>query len=228
MQTPANETAGGSITILNFSQRNDGINDRICGALAKGLAEKNVGNRHIKARELNIGFCNNCRGCMKAPGNELGTCSLNDDMQQLLATLLASDCIIVSSPINCYDLPSSLRIILERMSVFCYWNDDMYSPKVRDTGRDIRGILITTSAMPGIMVPIVTRARKTFRLFAKPLRMKKVSYYHIGFKGRKSDMAISGNDTVLVRRIVNELAARYRLPAVPGGTTVEGKGMQTS
>ncbi len=212
------------ITILNFSQRSNGINDRICDALAKGLAERSLQSRYLKTRELRIGFCNNCRGCMKTPGDELGTCTMHDDMQTLMTSLLASDCIIVSAPINCYDLPSSLRIILERMSIFCYWNDEMYSPKVRDIGRDIGGVLITTSAMPGIMVPLVTKARKTFKLFAKPLRMKKIRYYHLGFKGRKADMAITTNDLGVVRTIVNDLTSRYgRQPAAAVG----GKGVRT-
>jgi multimeric flavodoxin WrbA len=198
------------ISILNFSQRRNGINDRICEALEKGFLEKGMAYRYIRTRELKIGFCNNCRACMKSPGNEPGTCTLSDDMQQLTASLLASDCIIVSAPINCYDLPSGMRVLLERMSIFCYWNDEMYAPKVRDSGRDIRGVLITTSALPGIMVPFVTSARKSFRRFAQPLRMKNVSYYHLGFKGRKSDMTINGNDMGAVRRIVNDLAVRGR------------------
>ena len=212
------------ITILNLSQRTNGINDRICDALAKGFTERNVEYRSVRTRELTIGFCNNCRACMKAPGNDLGVCSLHDDMQGLMTALLESDGIIISAPINCYDLPSVLRIILERMSIFCYWNDEMYAPKVRDIGRDIRGVLITTSALPGIMVPLVTRARKTFKLFAKPLRMKKVSYYHLGFKGRKMDMIINRNDLDVVRRIVNNLSGPgfFRSGAVPTAAKREG------
>jgi multimeric flavodoxin WrbA len=203
-------TGGNMISILNFSQHRNGINDRICEALEKGFLEKGMEYRYIRTRELKIGFCNNCRACMRSPGNELGTCTLNDDMQQLTASMLASDCIIVSAPINCYDLPSGMRVLLERMSIFCYWNDEMYAPKVRDTGRDIRGVLITTSALPGIMVPIVTRARKTFRLFAQPLQMKNVSYYHLGFKGRKADLTINNRDIGVVRRIINDLDARRK------------------
>lgn len=194
------------ITILNLSQRSNGINDRICDSLEKGFAANGVACRSIRIRELSIGFCNNCRACMKSPGNNLGSCVLNDDMQGLTSALVESDGIIVSSPVNCYDLPSALRIILERMSVFCYWNDEMYSPKVRDTGRDIRGVLITTSALPGIMVPLVTRVRSTFKLFAKPLRMKKVSYYHLGFKGRVADMAINRRDQGVIGKIVQQLS----------------------
>jgi len=142
---------------------------------------------------------------MATPGNDIGVCHLNDDMSLLVASILESDCVVVVSPVNCYDLPSIARIILERMSIFCHWGDDMYSPAVRDTGRDIRGILITTSALPGIMVPLLTRVRITFKLFAKPLRLKPIRYYHLGFKGRKVDNVYNQKDIGTVRKIAGRL-----------------------
>lgn len=195
------------ITILNLSQRINGFNDTVCSTIINLLEAQNQGYRYIKTRELEIKFCNNCRLCMKSPGNQLGGCHLDDNMSQLVETLLASDCIVVSSPINCYDLPSIMKIILERMSVFCYWSDEMYAPKVRDSGKDIRGILITTSAMPGFMVPFMTRARRTYRLFAKPLRIKSTSCYHFGFKGRRTDMPFSERDSRVLKKIISRLAA---------------------
>jgi hypothetical protein len=64
-----------------------------------------------------------------------------------------------------------------------------------DVGNNVLlGILITTSAMPGIMVPLTTGARKSFRLFAKPLGIKKINYYHLGFKGRKADRYFNKKD----------------------------------
>jgi NADPH-dependent FMN reductase len=194
------------ITILNFSRRVGGINDAICADLERGLVVKGLHSRTIHARDLTIGFCNNCRNCMKVPGEELGECHLNDDMKGLLETILNSRCLIVSAPVNCYDLPSLVRVMLERMSVFCYWPDDKYSPAVRKMPREIRGVLITTSALPGIMVPLVTRVRKSFRLFARPLRVTKIAYHHLGFKGRKSDMIYTENDRRVVRNIVEKLA----------------------
>lgn len=194
------------ITILNFSPRTNGINDKICDMLCDGFTETNVNYQCIKLRELTIHECSNCRSCMKSPGDDVGTCHLTDDMSQFIKSILQSKCIIMSSPINCYDLPSKLQVILERMSIFCHWSDDMYAPKVRLMPHDIKGILITTSAMPGVMVPLVTKARKTFRLFAKPLRVKRITYYHLGFKGRATDMTVTEKDKKTVRCIVEKLA----------------------
>ncbi len=194
------------ITILNFSQRAEGINDRICAELLAGFTARGIHPRYIKARDLTIGFCNNCRSCMQAAGDELGECHLPDDMKGLLESILKSRCLIVSAPINCYDLPALLRVILERMSVFCHWPDDNYSPAVRKMPNEIKGVLITTSALPGIMVPLLTRARKSFRLFARPLRVTKIDYYHLGFKGRKADMIYAENDRRIVGKIIASLA----------------------
>jgi len=138
-------------------------------------------------------------------------------MASLLTSLLQSKTIILSAPINCYDLPSILRVIIERMGVFCYWPDDSYSPKVRLVQQDINGILITTSAMPGLMVPLVTRARKTFRLFAKPIGIKRIKYVHLGFKGRSADMKVTDKDRRVVRKIIGHLVANAGSPAPPRG-----------
>jgi len=142
---------------------------------------------------------------MKSPGNDMGTCHINDDMPSLIDSMLNSDVLILSAPVNCYDLPSIIRILLERMSVFCYWSDEMRAPKVRDTGRDIKGVLITTSALPGVMVPILTKVKRTYKLFAKPLKIKKTDYYHIGFKGRKQDITFNDNDRNVVHTIISKL-----------------------
>ena len=203
------------ITILNLSRRTGGINDAVCDLLCAGLAARDLPAHYIKARDLTIQFCTNCRACMKPPGNALGPCHLNDDMGPLLASLLQSKTIILAAPINCYDLPSILRVIIERMSVFCHWPEESYSPTVRKLAKNINGILITTSAMPGPMVPLTTQARKTFRLFAKPIGIKRKSYFHLGFKGRKGDMALTAKDRGIVQKIITSLAGPACTPAAP-------------
>jgi multimeric flavodoxin WrbA len=203
----ANKIGAPVITILNLSRRANGINDAVCDLLCAGLLEKNIVAQQVRSRDLTIQFCTNCRTCMKPPGDALGPCHLVDDMATLLTSLMHSQTIILSAPINCYDLPSILRVIIERLGVYCYWPDESYSPKVRLAQKNINGILITTSAMPGLMVPITTRARKTFRLFAKPIGIKRIKYFHLGFKGRKVDMTLTERDLSIVQKIIRSVAA---------------------
>jgi multimeric flavodoxin WrbA len=196
------------ITVLNFSQRVNGINDLICAELCAGFSARNISTHYLKIRDLTINYCTNCRLCMKEPGDFLGDCPLADDMPRLLQAIRQSRSIIVSAPINCYDLPATFKIMLERMGVCCYWSDEMYMPKVRAVPGIARGLLITTSAMPGIMVRFVTRARQTFALFAKPLGMRHVSYHHLGFKGRAGDMIITEKDSRTIQQIIRKTANR--------------------
>jgi multimeric flavodoxin WrbA len=198
------------ITILNLSRRAAGTNDTICDLLGAGLVAQGLAVQQIRTRDLTIQFCTNCRACMKPAGEVLGPCHLVDDVTELLKQLMASSTIILSAPINCYDLPSILHVIIERMGVYCYWPDDSYNPKVRKVQQDIRGILITTSAMPSIMVPLTTQARKTFRLFAKPIGMKRITYYHLGFKGRAIDLPFNDRDRRVVSKIISQLSAGSR------------------
>lgn len=215
------------ITILNLSRRMGGTNDHVCSSLVDKLTNSNQRYSYIQARDLSIEFCSNCRICMKFTGDALGLCPIKDDMAGLIDTIIASDVVVLVSPINCYDLPSILKIILERMSVFCYWEGEMYSPKLRNIGKDMKGILVTTSAMPSFMVPLTTKARNTFNLFSKPLRITKKHFFHICFKGKKSTMAFSEKDEVVVKKIFkllsdNGRAKEFHAPAKPFFPAVNG------
>jgi len=194
------------ITILNLSPRKNGINDILCQQLCDGLDSNDKKYHYIKLRELKIKQCSNCRVCMKAPEETLGECYLSDDMDNLLQSVLISEKLIVSSPVNCYDLPSIMRVMLERMGVFCYWSDNMYSPKIRPIKKKIKGMLITTSALPGLLVPVLTNVRKTFRLFAKPIGVQNIEYFHIGLKGRRVDLNFTDKDRKLCNKIVDKLS----------------------
>ncbi|MEI6218675.1 MAG: hypothetical protein WCP86_07225 [bacterium] len=190
------------VTIINLSRSVNGVNDHICDSLINELTAKREDVNYLKTRELSIEFCTNCRLCMKNPGDNLGICHINDDMDVIIKSALSSNTVVLATPINCYDLPSIVRVMLERMGVFCHWGDEMYAPKVRAVGGNVLlGILITTSAMPGIMVPLTTGARKSFRLFAKPLGIKKLHYFHLGFKGRKMDRIFNAKDEKKTRTI---------------------------
>ncbi|HIJ96403.1 MAG TPA: flavodoxin family protein [Desulfuromonadales bacterium] len=183
----------------------------ICDALTKKLIANQEEVDYLKTRELNIDFCTNCRQCMKNPGNALGTCHINDEMDVIIKSALSAKSVVLVTPINCYDLPSIVRVMLERMGVFCYWGDEMYAPKVRDVGTNVLlGVLITTSAMPGIMVPLTTGARKSFRLFAKPLGIKKIRYYHLGFKGRKIDRSFTSKDEKKIQAVAKVICNTRR------------------
>jgi len=198
------------ITIINVSPRTDGINDQICDRLCKGIAPVTSEFQYIKLRDLSLKFCTNCRACMRSPGKELGSCSLQDDMAGLLQRMLQSKQIIISSPINCYDLPSLFRVVMERMGGCCYWSEEMYSPKVRAAPKGIKGVLITTSALPGPMIPFLTGARKTFKLFVKPLGIKKIKYYHFGLKGRTIDRVLKENDRHRIEKIVGYITGAFQ------------------
>jgi len=193
------------VTILNASTHKNGINDIICQNLCDSLIANDKSYQYIKLRDLKINLCSNCRLCMTEPGNDIGKCWHSDDMNDLVKSILLSNKLILSAPVNCYDLPSIMRIMLERMGVFCYWTDDMYAPKVRPRKKKIKGILITTSALPGIMVPLLTGVRKTFKLFAKPIGINNIDYFHIGFKGKKQHLNINDKDRRIVGKIINLL-----------------------
>ena len=61
----------------------------------------------IYITNLNINFCKGCSSCFKN-----GTCKMNDDINMLKEKLLASDIIIISSPVFMNQITGCLKNIL--------------------------------------------------------------------------------------------------------------------
>jgi hypothetical protein len=55
-------------------------------------------------------------------------------------------------------------------------------------------------------VPVLTNVRKTFRLFAKPIGVQHIEYFHIGLKGRRVDLNFTDKDRKLCNKIVDKLS----------------------
>ncbi|PKM39107.1 MAG: hypothetical protein CVV04_12345 [Firmicutes bacterium HGW-Firmicutes-9] len=66
----------------------------------------------IDSLRADVKPCLGCFSCwMKTPGK----CVQNDDMAQILERLLDSDLVILSTPLYCYSVPSSLKAIYDRL-----------------------------------------------------------------------------------------------------------------
>ena len=63
--------------------------------------------------ESDIRPCNGCNACEK-----LNKCVIRDYFDLLQDRILSADCIIISSPVYCMGLPSSLKALIDRAQVF--------------------------------------------------------------------------------------------------------------
>ena len=100
------------ILVLNGSPKGEKSDTlRITRAFLEGMrdaSEQEVHTLHVIDRHIE--YCTGCFACM----HNGGTCVHDDDMQEILEEILASDLLIWSFPLYCYGMPAPLKALLDR------------------------------------------------------------------------------------------------------------------
>ena len=100
------------ILVLNGSPKREKSDTmHITRAFLDGMADTapqdaqviNVIDRHIE-------YCTGCFACKRNGGS----CIYDDDMQEILNEILASDLLLFSFPLYCYSMPAPLKALLDR------------------------------------------------------------------------------------------------------------------
>ena len=177
---------------LSGSYRKDGVTEQAAKALLEGAASKGAQTGFVALRDKNIQFCTNCRNCNQQPGEEPGECTLEDDMKSLIRECLASDVLVVASPINFYSATAMSKKFLERLVPFGYWPWDMPSPKMRLKGTARKAVLMSSSAAPAfIMSLLMLRSTDILKHTAKTFGAKVVKNLRYGLVGMKPHVELS-------------------------------------
>ncbi len=101
------------VLIINGSPRGEGSNTlKITDAFVEGL--KVDGEKQIEY--IHVGECKieHCKGCFACWNKTPGKCIIRDDMDNILAKLIAVDSIIWSFPLYYYGMPSKIKALLDR------------------------------------------------------------------------------------------------------------------
>ena len=97
------------VLILSGSPRKDGNSDLLCNEFMKGA--ENAGNsvEKIRVSEKNIGYCRACYACKGT-----GTCTIKDDMAEVLQKIIDADVIVLASPVYFYSIDAQLKALIDR------------------------------------------------------------------------------------------------------------------
>lgn len=100
------------ILVFNGSpKRNKSDVMHITNAFLEGMNEVSDNTIEIiNVIDKNIKYCTGCFSCMKNGGK----CIHNDDMEDILMKILASDLLIFSFPLYCYGMPAPLKAMIDR------------------------------------------------------------------------------------------------------------------
>jgi multimeric flavodoxin WrbA len=197
---------GKKVVAIVGSYRKGGTIDTAVEAIMAGARDNGAQTHTVYLTEQHIEFCSNCRSCTQTPGPERGKCPQRDDMEPILAEIETADAIVLASPVNCGNVTAIFRRFLERLMGCAYWPWGQSAPTPRSKLRTQKAILVASSAMPGIMLPIFTGASTALRTAAKVIGAKTVDTMWIGLAAGRKHHPISLRVLARARRIGMKLA----------------------
>ena len=102
----------------------------------------------INVIDKHIEYCVGCFSCMRNGGS----CIHNDDMEDILGKILASDLLIFSFPLYCYGMPAPLKALLDRTlplsSMAMERVGDHYEHKAQKDFSGLRYVMICGCGFP--------------------------------------------------------------------------------
>jgi multimeric flavodoxin WrbA len=162
------------------SYRKGGTIDQAVSSVLDAAQLNGAETKKIYLKNLNIGFCNNCRRCTQEPGLAPGHCHLEDDMPELINEIESADAFVIGSPVNVGNANALTQRFLERLVCYSYWPWGQTAPKMRKSCPAKNAVLITSSAMPYLMGRFLTGSIRGLKLGVKMIGAKPVATIYIG------------------------------------------------
>ena len=197
-----------SIKILAIvgSYRKGGTVDSAVDAILEGARDKGAETHKIYLLDKHIEFCTNCRSCTQTPGPRRGKCVHNDDVESILSEIESADAIVLGAPVNFGNVTALFRRFMERLAVYAYWPWGQMAPASRNKIRTKRAALVTSSAMPGFLIPFSTGALNALKMAAKAIGLRPVATLGIGLSSRQRDQILAARTLSQAKKIGASLA----------------------
>ena len=98
-----------NILIISASPRKNGNSDILCNRFAQGASERGHNVEKIFLASKNIGYCRGCGVC-----NSVHKCVQKDDMAEIIDKLIASDVIVLATPVYFYTMSGQMKVFIDR------------------------------------------------------------------------------------------------------------------
>jgi hypothetical protein len=160
--------------------------DRLVSEVLAGAEGAGAATEKVYLLDRRIEFCTNCRTCTQEPGDPPGRCVHDDDMRGILDLIEGADALVLAAPVNFYNVNALFRRFMERLVCFAYWPwDTRGAPGLRRKKAAKRAVLVTSAAMPGLLIPYATGAVRALKGAAKVLGARPSATVCVGFMGEK-------------------------------------------
>ena len=156
------------VLVVNGAYRNAGATEQFVEVVCCVLKQRGIGIDMLVLRDVDIGFCLNCRACMQQPGTTPGLCALRDAMGDIVRRIEACDAFVLASPTNAGSVTAIFKRLIERLAVYGYWPWGVAAPKYRKADSPKKkAILIATCGAPGILGRLAFSTQRQLAMAAK-------------------------------------------------------------
>jgi len=99
-----------NILVLSSTPRKGGNSDLLCEQFVMGAKEAGHHAEHIRLRDKTINYCTGCGTCLTGKNR----CPQTDDMGEILENLIASDVIVMATPVYFYTMCAQMKTLIDR------------------------------------------------------------------------------------------------------------------
>lgn len=195
------------ITAILGTYRKGGVIDTAVEELLASAREAGAETNKVYLIDRHIEFCTNCRSCTQEPGLAYGACPLADDMREILDEIERSDAIVLASPMNFWTVTAVMKRFIERLVCFAYWPWGGHAPKIRNTKKTKRAVIIVSSAAPSLLARLMTRMVGLLKSCTGLLGAKTVGVLFIGLAAQQSKQDIGERTKRKARRLGKKLVS---------------------
>jgi multimeric flavodoxin WrbA len=176
---------------ISGSYRKGGITDQAVEVVCRRAAEAGWQCEVVRLIERRLEFCRNCRACTQEKGEGMGKCVIEDDLSDILKKVGEADALVLACPVNHYEATAIMKLFEERLLGACYWPWGEPAPRERSKKTRMPSLLITSTAMPGILARFLTRSMRSLELISRCLRGKPAGKIYVGLISQKPKPALS-------------------------------------
>lgn len=140
------------------SARKKGFSSLAVDAAAEYFAGKGAEVKKYRLPDMEIKQCRGCFSCKRKEG-----CVLKDDMTELFQEIVSSDFVIFGSPIYCFDVSGSFKLMFERLYPMLAGGTPLGEGIQKYTHRypPIKCMMIYAQGAPGFMCQRVKKQMKS-------------------------------------------------------------------
>lgn len=105
-----NEIMNKKVLVLSSSPRKGGNSDLLCDQFLLGAQQAGHNPEKIFLKNKKINYCTGCGKCFDGGKN----CPQKDDMAEILEKMIASDVIVMATPVYFYTMSAQMKTLIDR------------------------------------------------------------------------------------------------------------------